>query len=171
MWEAILSFIAGKTIGLTGIWGARQMLKIIKAPILRKIETRMMIDVPKDGHFVICGGAEKNISFDVLFTRPYSATLKIKHIEYQISYGDKIRQRNQWEGCVILNTDRLRTKIQLLYHTAESPMGIPESACGWKLTGTATIESMYGKFKKDFESVTLTVTSATPWEELRAGSS
>lgn len=164
MLEAI---IIGKAVELTGIWGVNQVLRIMKSPILKKIQSQMMIDIPTDGHFVLCGRAERDISFSVDFTRPYPATLNIMHIDYQIAYSSKVWYRDQWNGLVTLDKNTLRTRIQLLYRTLESLLGIPESPSGWKLTGTATIKCVYGTFQKPFESKILTVTSDISWENLR----
>ncbi len=166
MCSVLSTAIVGKAVELTGIWGVKYMLKIMSSGILQRIKSQMMIDVPESGHFVRYGEAEKSISFKVIFTRPYPAKLAITHIDYQILYGNKVRQRNQWKKSIILDKDTLRVPIELFYYPLESPLGIPASPSGWKLTGITTIECIYGRFEKEFESKVLTVDCSIPWEKL-----
>lgn len=164
----LLYAIAGEVLGLTGIWGVRYMLKIIKSPLRKKIQERMMIDVPQHSHFVREGDPEQNISFRVDFTRPSPSTLQIIDIAYKILYDDKVVQQRQWSGLEEIKGDSSRIRIDLLYYPMESSLGIPPTADKWGLKGTATIDCMYGRFTKDFSSVgKLSVSSDSPWEEIR----
>jgi len=168
MVDTILEAIAGKVMWATGIWGVRYMLRIIKSPLRKKIQERMMIDVPERGHFVREGDAEQNISFAVHFTRPSASTLQIIGIAYKILYTDKVVQERQWSGLEEIKGDSSRIRINLLYYPMESPLGIPPSADKWGLKGIATIDCMYGRFTKEFCSVAkLTISSDSPWGKIR----
>jgi hypothetical protein len=165
--EPITSFMLEKAVEQTGIWGVKQMLKIWKTPIRGKIQSQMMIDIPKTGHFVRNADPEKNIAFVVIFTRPYPARLTIKRIDYQIAYQGKIWQEKRWEGAVVLDARNIRTRIELLYYPTQSRLGIPSSPKGWRVTGVASIESMYGTFEKSFEGNSLVVDSGdVSWDTL-----
>jgi len=165
---AIATWAAGKAVEWTGIKGVNWVLKVLSPQIVKKIKDAMIIEVPSNGHYVLCSEAEKNISFDVQFNRHYPAKLEITRIDYQVIYKGITRQSNHpWYGSVTLDTNHIRLPIHLLYYTAESLMGLPSSPVGFKLTGTATIKCMYGTFNKSFESTVLTVVSDSPWEQLR----
>jgi len=142
------------------------MLVLIRKPILKRIKSRMMIDIPVDGHYVRCAESEKRITFLVTFTRPYPTKMKITRIDYQVSHDACIIQHGYWDDGIILDKNNLRETIPLCYNPLESPSLMSKSKSGWKISGTATIVTIYGMFKSSFESTVLNIHSEKEWEVL-----
>jgi len=163
-----LESIAAHLLILTGTRVVKHMLKIIKKSMLRQIEKRTEIQVPRDGHFVREGNAEKPISFHIDIIRGAPATLKVNHAEYQIIYKTAVIQRGQWSGLMGVKDEAIRGSVNLLYYPLESPLGIPRLQNEWGIKGTISINCIYGSFVKDFSSSRkLEVTSDSPWQNIR----
>jgi hypothetical protein len=143
------------------------MLVLVKKSMIKRMESKMMIDVPVIGHYVRCAEGEKRVTFQINFTRPYPTRMRITQIDYVISHNSRIIQRGQWHDGAILDVKNIRTTISLFYNPLESPTGMPDSGNNWKISGIATIETIYGEFKSPFESTRLEINSQTDWAILR----
>ncbi|MBC8276196.1 MAG: hypothetical protein H8E40_14670 [Chloroflexi bacterium] len=167
----MLETLKGILISLAIQMSARRvigaMFKWRKKLLLSNIQSKMEVYVPIIGHFVKCGEAEKNVSFDVKFTIPYTINYTVTHIDYEIIYESKVIQTRNLDVRYLFDMNKPTEKISLIYYTAESPTRIPKLSKGWKVKGIVSINCMLGEFPKSFESTVLTVASSIPWEELR----
>lgn len=163
-------FIVVHLLWATGIWGLKHMLKVLKKPILRQIEIKTTVNVPLRNHFVREGDPEQNISFRVDVRRGTPSTLRITNIDYEIMHDYRVIQNKKWTGLQEIKGDSTAIRIDLLYNPLESPLEIPPSDDKWAFRGTATIDCIYGRFTKSFDSTIggqLTVAHDSAWEEIR----
>jgi hypothetical protein len=83
-----------------------------------------------------------------------------------VSHDSKIIQHGKWDEGVILDSNTIRRDVWLFYNPLESPSGMARSENGWEIKGIVTIDTIYGTFKKPFESNILKIYSEMKWETL-----
>ena len=166
--DGLLAFLEEMVIEITLKVVTGKMFTRLKNRMLKTVPQRMIVSVPTDGHFVREGDAEKNVSFNVLFTKTWPMVINIGNIEYEVLYDYRVAQRRSYKPNRTMSRSDNQTRVDLLYNPMESPLGIPPSPDKWQIRGKATLESVYGTTTVEFSSTrNLAVTHDTDWNTLR----
>ena len=156
-------------IEVSGTWGVRKLLRIIKRQMASHITKRVQVRISRDQHFVHGGDASRCIEFVAFVDNPTPLTVAIEGGTITVFNHDiPIAEIDALSVNIPKESQNYRITLAT-YNPFFHPVGIPAKNDYWKLKVNLEFNCYYGKWRTGLiESGYFSVlTSAHTWEELR----
>ena len=145
-----MDVVWGFLVDISGNWGIRKMLKLMKRSLLPHIVKRVSFRIPDKGHFLHDGDINRLIEFIAIVNNPtplnitlFSREIDVLH-EYVVIAS--ISNCNETEICREVKESHIAIEI---YNPLLYPMGLPTKNEQWSIRGKLRLRCPYGEFDYD----------------------
>lgn len=161
--------VYGWLIEISGTWGVRKLLRVMKRQMLSRITKRVQVRISDEQHFVHSGDASRCIEFVAFVDNPTPLSIAIKGGKITVfNYDIPIAEIDALSVNIPKECQNYRITLAF-YKPFLYPVGIPVRNDYWKLDVNLEFSCYYGEWwTRPIKSGYFTVLiSGQTWEELR----
>ena len=160
--------IYGWLIEISGTWGVRKLLRVVKQKMVSRIAKRVQVQIPQDQHFLHSGDASRCIEFVAFIDNPTPLNIAIKGGRVTVfSHDIPIAEINAVNASIPRESQRHRITLAI-YNPFLYPVGIPARNERWKLEANLLFACYYGEWSTgSIESHYFAVLSDQKWQDVR----